>query len=690
MIVNKITTNNIFIKSPQKQVSSNSNIEASKTSTIQNRDICFKGMPSVSNIIINYKNDVPSFIYPIDIARKILGRNNVFDMAIGNPDLRAPETALKRLITSSQDGRSHRYCMTIGEQRFRTTIADWYKKRFNCDINPNKNVIVTNGGANGIDTLLMSYCNPGDNVLIPNIGYPVYRDLLIKNNLNAQDLKLNPKNNYQIDFSELEKMDLSKTKAMIINYPHNPTGVFASDETLQKALSFCKKHNILLIHDFDSSEITQNGILPKSILEFDKTGENSAVVHTMSKSHNLPGMRVGFIVSNPETIQHALAIKNASEMNTYVAIQEAATEALTDYSYIDNVNSVYRKRKSYICDKLKELNVNISPSAGTYYMWLQIPKGFSDVEFAKYLLYKTGLAVTPGSVFQPNNKSFVRLVMSQSIENMEQIFKNIKKQNIRFDISKDKLSQDLIQDIESYSHPIYSTNPLLITDYKVDLLRKIEQLKFNYQGKPDKYQRLIPSLDYILNTTKSQKPRYFSFNVKSGKKEELFTDEILPFSSPEVYDKLRETLRNQWINYKKEHPEAKLLDAWANLELYPDLTYITIKDLNGKIQSLVGFKKLENGTMRSRMLNTAPWNQTKDVEFKHAGKIAIAAECNYALECGIDKISYEVAPHHVKFYKKFGAIDDGIVTFNNKDYKKLIINLKNPLIQKYIDLINTP
>jgi len=132
MIVNKITTNNIFIKSPQKQVSSNSNIEASKTSTIQNRDICFKGMPSVSNIIINYKNDVPSFIYPIDIARKILGRNNVFDMAIGNPDLRAPETALKRLITSSQDGRSHRYCMTIGEQRFRTTIADWYKKRFNC------------------------------------------------------------------------------------------------------------------------------------------------------------------------------------------------------------------------------------------------------------------------------------------------------------------------------------------------------------------------------------------------------------------------------------------------------------------------------------------------------------------------------------------------------------------------------
>ena len=184
----------------------------------------------------------------------------------------------------------------------------------------------------------MSYCNPGDKVFIPNIGYPVYRDLLVKNNLVAGYYTMRPQNNYQIDFSELENMDLSRTKAMVINYPHNPTGSFGSDETLKKALEFCQKQNILLIHDFDSSELTHSGKLPKSIIEFDPQGENCAVVHTMSKSHNMPGMRVGFLVSNPKTIQNVLDVKNVSELGTYIAIQDAAAEALMDTKYIDKVN----------------------------------------------------------------------------------------------------------------------------------------------------------------------------------------------------------------------------------------------------------------------------------------------------------------------------------------------------------------
>lgn len=651
------------------------------------RNIDFRGLPDSSNIILNYKNDVPKFIYPIDVARAILGYDNIYDMAIGNPDIQAPQTALNKLYQISQDGKSHRYSSPIGTQNYRETIANWYGKRFNVhSLDPDKNIIATCGGANGIDLLLMSYCNAGDKILIPNIGYPVYRDLAVKNNLEADSYRMDSDNNYQIDFNDLEKMDLSNTKAMIINYPHNPTGSFGTDETFEKALEFCKKHDLLLIHDFDSSELTYSGKLPRSIIEFDPKGENSAVVHTMSKSHNMPGMRVGFIVSNPQTIQNVFAVKNVSELGTYVAIQEAAAKALQDTEYIDKVNEAYRQRKDFMCRNLNELGANIKPSEGTYYMWLKVPEGYTDEEFSRYLLYKGGIAMTPGRTFDPNDKSHVRIVMSQSVENLEKVFKNLRKNNIRFDVPKYELSQELIDDINSYSHPIYLMNPMDISDYQLNLLKKIEQLKNNYLGQPEKYKRLLPSLDYIYNSTNVQRPKYHAINLKTGKKEELFTHEILPFSSKEKYDKLKEILDKQWITYQKEHPEAKLLNSWSKLEFFPEYTYITINDANGKIQSIIGFKKTADGTIRSRLLNTAPWNQTKDVEFKHAGKIAMIAECNYALECGIDRVCFEVAPHHVDFYKrKLDATEDGQIIFNNKEYTKLIIPLDNPKVKQFVN-----
>ncbi len=631
------------------------------------QSITFSGIPNPSNIIYNYDNSVPSFIFPIDISRKINGRSYVFDMAIGNPDLYPSQKAIEKLKESSLDGKSHRYSMNVGEYRFRKTISDWYEKRYGIkDIDPEKNVLITSGGANGIDLLLMSYCNPNDKILIPNIGYPVYKDLVVKNNLVGIKYNLDSNRDYQIDFDKLEQADIAGVKAMIINYPHNPTGVFAQDETLEKALEFCKKHNILLIHDFDSSEISHNGQMPKSILEFDSKGENSAVVHTMSKSHNLPGMRVGFIVSNPETISNALAVKNMSEQNTYVAIQEAATEALTDQEYIEKINDIYRRRKNFLCERLNEFGIKAQPSQGTYYMWVKVPDDFTNTDFAKYLLYKFGVAVTPGNVFDSKDTKHVRIVLSQSIDNMKIIFDRIKQSGANLS------SQNSEDNISLYSHPIYSYNPRLISDYQIKLLQKIEQLKLNYANKSQQYQRLMPSLDYIMNNPNPKELSYVAYNSKTHQDEILTLNEILPFSSDEKYKEIKAQIA-EWIEYENLTKTGKILNSYKNLELYPDLTYLTLTDSTGKLQAICAFKKLENGMLRSRLLNTAPWNQTKDVEFKAAGKHILLSQYRYALECGIKAISYEVAPHHVKFYKNLGAYEDGTIEFNGKEYIKMVL-----------------
>jgi LL-diaminopimelate aminotransferase len=359
---------------------------------------------------------LPPYLF-VEISRKIAERKakgeDVVSFGIGDPDIPTPPHIIERLCKEARIPANQRYPESEGLPELRKTIANWYQKRFNVTLDPDKEVAPLIGSKEGIAHIALCLLNPGDVALITDPGYPVYT---IGTNLaggTSHYLPISPKNNYLPDLDSIPESVLEKTRVLWLNYPNNPTGAVADLQFFNKAVAFAKKHNICICHDGPYSEVAFDGYTPVSFLQVEGAKDVGIEFHSLSKTYNMTGWRIGMAVGNAEVINSLKTIKSNIDSGIPQAIQYAAIEALTGpQNCIKEHNDVYQRRRDLIVDTLNKMGLEAKMPKASLYIWAKVPNGFTSVEFTNDLLDKVGVVVTPGVGYGQNGEGYIRLSLT--------------------------------------------------------------------------------------------------------------------------------------------------------------------------------------------------------------------------------------------------------------------------------------
>ncbi len=334
---------------------------------------------------------------------------DIINLGIGSPDQPPSENTIMRLGEEASKSTSHGYQNYKGIPALRKAFADWYKKYFNVTLDPENEILPLIGSKEGIMHISMAFVDPGDDVLVPNPGYPTYSSVTKLVGGNIVYYELNEKNGWHPDISKLEDNDLSRTKIMWVNYPHMPTGARGSVKMFEELVAFADKHNILLCNDNPYSFILNSNYI--SILSADGAKEISLELNSLSKSHNMPGWRIGMVAGHYDYINSILKVKSNMDSGMFRAIQVAAVEALSNPpSWYENVNKVYSKRRMIVEEIMTLLGCTFDKSQSGLFVWGKIPESIPDVEsFVDEILIKTGVFITPGFIFGSQGNRYIRI-----------------------------------------------------------------------------------------------------------------------------------------------------------------------------------------------------------------------------------------------------------------------------------------
>lgn len=363
-----------------------------------------------------------------EVAEMNAAGKKVISLGIGSPDFPPSEATIEALCDNARKPDVHGYQSHIGIPELRKAFSDWYKKWYRVDLNPANELLPLIGSKEGIIYISLAFLNPGDNVLVPNPGYPTYssNSKLVEANIQTYDLDEN--NNWQPDFDALEKMDLSRTKLMWVNYPNMPTGANATMELFEKLVAFGKKHGIVIVNDNPYSFILNDH--PISILEVEGAKDICIELNSMSKAHNMPGWRIGMLASNPQFIQWILKVESNIESGIFKPIQMAAIAALnSEADWYEGNNKAYRARRIIAEEIMNVLGCTFDPKQSGMFLWGKIPAKYkSGEEVADKLLYEANVFLTPGFIFGSNGERYIRISLcckeAQLSEALERI-KNI-------------------------------------------------------------------------------------------------------------------------------------------------------------------------------------------------------------------------------------------------------------------------
>ncbi len=353
---------------------------------------------------------------------------DVISLGIGSPDMPPSEETLNTLCENARRPDVHGYQPTVGIPELRKAMSDWYKRWYDVDLNPDTEIQPLIGSKEGILHVTLTFVNPGDQVLVPNPGYPTYTSL---NKILGSDIvnyNLREDNNWQPDFDELEKMDLSRVKLMWTNYPNMPTGANATVELYEKLVEFALKHNIVIVNDNPYSFILNKK--PLSLLSIKGAKDCCIEFNSMSKSHNMPGWRVGMIATNSTFIQWILKVKSNIDSGTFRPMQLAAAKAYensNEWHEEANIN-VYSRRRSYAEEIMKELGCTFDKNQVGMFLWGKIPEKYNDVEeLTEKVLHESRVFITPGFIFGSNGKRYIRISLCAKEELLEKALERIKK-----------------------------------------------------------------------------------------------------------------------------------------------------------------------------------------------------------------------------------------------------------------------
>jgi LL-diaminopimelate aminotransferase len=351
-------------------------------------------------------------------AKKALGEE-VINFSIGDPDIPTPENVINKICQTATDPANHRYPETFGLPELRQAIADWYKKRFNVILDPASEILPLQGSKEGIAHIALCYIDPGDIALVPDPSYPVYTGGTILAGGEVFYMPLLQKNRFLPDLDAIPENVLKKAKILWINYPNNPTGAIAEIDFFNNVVAFAKKHDILVCHDGPYSEVAFDGYKPVSFLQAEGAKDVGVEFHSLSKSYNMTGWRVGMVVGNTKAVQALNTVKSNLDSGIPQAIQYAAIEALNNsQDTIDKHNAIYQRRRDLVIEVLNDIGVEAKPPKAGLYIWAKVPEGYTSIEFTNDLLDNLGIVVTTGTGYGAHGEGFVRLSLTISDANL--------------------------------------------------------------------------------------------------------------------------------------------------------------------------------------------------------------------------------------------------------------------------------
>ncbi|MBD1934078.1 MULTISPECIES: aspartate aminotransferase [Cyanophyceae] len=358
---------------------------------------------------------------------------DLIDLGMGNPDGPAPQPVIEAAIAALHNPANHGYPPFEGTSSFRRAITNWYRRRYDVDLDPDSEALPLLGSKEGLTHLALAYINPGDLVLVPSPAYPAhFRGPAIAGG-KIHQLILKPENDWVIDIGAIPDSVAEQAKILYFNYPSNPTGATAPREFFKDIVAFAKKYKILLVHDLCYAELAFDGYQPTSLLEIPGGKDIGVEFHTMSKTYNMAGWRVGFVVGNRHIIQGLRTLKTNLDYGIFAALQTAAQTALElPDEYVNQVCDRYRRRRDFLIQGLGELGWNIPKPKATMYLWVPCPVGMGSTDFALSVLQQTGVVVTPGNAFGAGGEGYVRVSLIAECDRLGEALRRFKEANIRY------------------------------------------------------------------------------------------------------------------------------------------------------------------------------------------------------------------------------------------------------------------
>ena len=379
-------------------------------------------------------NRLPRYVFTSVTKIKMDARHageDIIDLGMGNPDLPTPKHIVDKLIEASAKGRNHRYSASMGIKKLRVAIADWYKRRFDVDIDPDTEAIVSIGAKEGISHLVLVTIRPGDVVFSPDPTYPIHPYSAIIAGGDVRGIPLSPDRDFFEDLIAATRQTWPRPKMLIISFPHNPTTEVVDMAFFEKVVDYAKEHDIMVIHDFAYADLVFDGYKPPSFLQVPGAKDIGVEFFSLSKSYCMPGWRVGFCVGNPEIVGALRRIKSYLDYGIFQPIQIASIIALNGpQDCVREIVETYKTRRDALIDGLNRAGWPVKRPKGTMFVWAKIPEPYQEmgsVEFSKMLIRKAKVAVSPGLGFGEYGDEYVRFALIENNMRISQGIRGLRK-----------------------------------------------------------------------------------------------------------------------------------------------------------------------------------------------------------------------------------------------------------------------
>lgn len=379
---------------------------------------------------------IPPYLFA-EIDRKIAEAKakgiDIISLGIGDPDTPTLAPVVEEMHKAIDNPKNHDYPPYNGTAAFRNAAAEWMKKRFGVEVDADTEVLANIGSKEAIAHVFFAFVDKGDYTLVPDPGYPVYKNATIFAGGTPYSMPLLEENEFLPDFDKIPEDIAKKSKLMFLNYPNNPTSAVADLDFFKKAVDFCKKYDILLCHDMAYCEMTFDGYKAPSVLEVEGAKDVAIEFYSHSKSYNMTGWRVGFVAGNADAVKALGTIKNNIDSGTFKAIQDAAVAAFNvDNKLIDDLNKMYQERRDAAEEGFRELGWNVKPSKATFYLWLPVPQGMTSEEFVTVMLEKAHVVVPPGNGYGRYGEGYFRVALTKDVNTIKECIKRMKDAGIRY------------------------------------------------------------------------------------------------------------------------------------------------------------------------------------------------------------------------------------------------------------------
>ncbi len=377
---------------------------------------------------------LPPYVFAEVNAIKMEARRrgeDIIDLGMGNPDMSTPPHIVEKLVEAAGKAANHRYSASKGITKLRVAISDWYKRRFDVDIHPEKEAIATIGAKEGLSHLVLATVRPGDVVLVPNPTYPIHSASVVIAGGNLVSIPLTPGRDFFDDLNRITEYIRPRPHMLIISFPHNPTTMVVDLDFFKRIVDYAKKNEVFVIHDFAYADLVFDGYQAPSFLQVPGAKDVGVELFSLSKSYNMPGWRVGFAVGNQRLIYALTRIKSYLDYGVFQPIQIAAIIALNGpYDCVEQIVATYKERRDALCRGLHNVGWRVEPPKGTMFVWARIPKKFrhlGSIEFAKMMIREAKVAVSPGIGFGEFGDDHVRFALVENVHRTNQAIRGFRR-----------------------------------------------------------------------------------------------------------------------------------------------------------------------------------------------------------------------------------------------------------------------